>query len=111
MCMTATQGMRFEALEGQADLTHQLSNFQWLKMVARDVDTFQFHGLDWIDQQLYALPQTTKKPSKMPTTGPSRDIRLGQNPIIQRRVEDALADKPMDFSITPWKRRNYLQFL
>ena len=36
----------------------------------------------------------------MPATGPSRDIHLGQDPTIQRHVEDALADKPMDYSIT-----------
>ena len=36
----------------------------------------------------------------MPTTGPSRDIHLGQDPTIQRRVEDALADELMDYSIT-----------
>ena len=76
-CMTATQGMRLEALEGQVDLARQPSNFHWLKTVARDADTFQFHGPDWIDQHLYALPQTTKKLSKMPSTRHSRDIRLG----------------------------------
>ena len=36
----------------------------------------------------------------MPATGPSRDICLGQDPTIQRRVGDALADEPMDYSIT-----------
>ena len=40
LCMTATQGMRLEALEGQANLARQLSNFQWLKRVASDADTF-----------------------------------------------------------------------
>ena len=69
-------------------------------MVARDADTLQFHGRDWINQHLYALPQTNKKPSKMPATGPSRDICLGQDPTIQRRVEDALGNEPMDYSIT-----------
>ena len=100
LCVTATQGMRVEALEGQADLARQQNNNQWLKTVARDADTLQFHGRDWINQHLYALPQTSKKPSKMPATGPSRDIRLGQDPTIQKRVEDALADEPMDYSIT-----------
>ena len=100
LCVTATQGMRLEALEGQADLARQQNNKQWLKNVAKDVDTLQFHGRDWINQHLYALPQTSKKPSKMPATGPSRDIGLGQDPTIQRRVEDALADEPMDYSIT-----------
>ena len=100
LCVTATQGMRLEALEGQADLARQQNNKQWLKNVAKDADTLQFHGRDWINQHLYALPQTSKKPSKMPATGPSRDIRLGQDPTIQRRVEDALADEPMDYSIT-----------
>ena len=100
LCVTATQGMRLEALEGQADLAHQQNNKQWLKNVAKDADILQFHGRDWINQHLYALPQTSKKPSKMPATGPSRDIRLGQDPTIQRRVEDALADEPMDYSIT-----------
>ena len=100
ICLTATQGMRLEALKGQADLACQQNNNQWLKTVARDADTLQFHGRDWINQHLYALPQTSKKPSKMPATGPSRDIRLGQDPTIQRRVEDALADEPMDYSIT-----------
>ena len=100
LCLTATQGMGLEALEGQADLARQQNNNQWLKNVARDADTLQFHGLEWINQHLYALPQTSKKPSKMPATGPSRDIRLGQDPTIQRRVEDALADEPIDYSIT-----------
>ena len=100
LCVTATQGMRLEALEGQADLARQQNNKQWLKNVAKDADTLQFHGRDWINQHLYALPQTSKKPSKMPATGPSRDIRLGQDPTIQRRVKDALADEPMDYSIT-----------
>ena len=100
LCVTATQGMRLEALEGQADLARQQNNKQWLKNVAKDADTLQFHGRDWINQHLYALPQTSKKPSKMPATGPSRDIRLGQDPTIQRRVEDALVDEPMDYSIT-----------
>ena len=40
LCMTATPGMRLEALEGQAVLARQLSNFQWLKTVVSDVDTF-----------------------------------------------------------------------
>ena len=84
----------------KADLARQQNNKQWLKNVAKDADTLQFHGRDWINQHLYALPQTSKKPSKMPATGPSRDIRLGQDPTIQRRVEDALADEPMDYSIT-----------
>ena len=57
-------------------------------------------GHDWIDQHLYALPQKNKKPSKMPAPGPSRDIRLGQDPTIQRCIEDAVADEPMDYSIT-----------
>ena len=100
LCTTATQGMRLEALEGQADLACQLNNIQWLKTVARDADTFQFHGPDWIDKHLYALPQRNKKPSKMPATGPSRDICLGQDPTIQRCIEDAVADEPMDYSIT-----------
>ena len=91
--------MRLEALEVQADLASQLNNIQWLKTLARDADTFQFHGRDWIDQHLYALPQTNKKPSKMPATGPSRDIRLGQDPTIQRCLEDAVVDEPMDYSI------------
>ena len=100
LCVTATQGMRLEALEGQADLARQQNNKQWLKTVAKDADTLQFYGRDWINHHLYALPQTSKKPSKMPATGPSRDIRLGQDPTIQRRVEDALADEPIDYSIT-----------
>ena len=100
LCMTATQGMRSEALEGQADLACQLNNIQWLKTVARDADTIQFYSRDWIIQHLYALPQTNKKPSKMPATGPSRDIRFGQDPTIRRRIEDALVDEPMDYSIT-----------
>ena len=62
-------------------------------------DTFQFHDHDWIDQHLYALPQTNKKPSKMPATGPSRDIRLKQDPTMQRRIEDALADEQTDYWI------------
>ena len=32
--MTATTGMRLEALKGQADLACKLSNIKWLKMVA-----------------------------------------------------------------------------
>ena len=36
--MTATQGIRLEALEGQADLARQLNNIQWLTVV-RDADT------------------------------------------------------------------------
>ena len=108
--MTATQGMRLEALEGPADLACQLNNIQWLKKVARDADTFQFHGRIWIDQHLYALPQRNKKPSKMPATGPSRDIRLGQDPTIQRCIEDAVAEEPMDYPIIARKRRSCLLF-
>ena len=78
LCLTATKGMRLEALKGQADLARQLNNIQWLKTVARDADTLQFQGRDWMNQHLYALLQTNKKPSKMLATSPSRDIRLGQ---------------------------------
>ena len=81
ICLTATQGMRLEALEGQADLACQQNNNQWLKTVARDADTLQFHGCDWINQHLYALPQTSKKPSKMPATGPSRHSR-GRGEVV-----------------------------
>ena len=106
--MTATQGIRLEALERQADVARQLNNIQWLKTVARDAATFQFHGRDWIDHHLYALPETNKKPSKMPATGPFRHIRLGQDPTIQRCIEDDVADEPMDYSIR--KRTSCLLF-
>lgn len=99
MVKGATKGMMLETLLDQANLARQRNKQKWLQTVARDAESYQFAGHDWIDRNLLPLKRASRPPSSMPS-GPTRDRRLDIDPLLERRRENAATCQPMDVDVS-----------
>lgn len=96
-CSRARPEQRVAALLGQVGIAKERREQTWLRRVAQEAEKVQFHNRSWIRENIYDIggKKTYSKPSKETPARTSRDIRLGFDPTIEYRVENA----------SPWRKK------
>ena len=74
-------------LLGQVGIARKRKSWAWLSRVAEDANKLQFHNPGWITENISRVHQPKKAANAMPA-GPSKDIRLADNPDMERLVAD-----------------------
>ena len=71
----------------QVGIAKKRKNWAWLSKVAADANKLQFNNTSWISENISHVNQPKNAASAMPA-GPSRDIRLADNPDMERLVAE-----------------------